>query len=69
MQPGTSSIRWSCGAAESVAQFGVLYALTRTFNDPGSLLEIMLQSSINAIIAVGMTLVAAKAARSSSRRG
>jgi ribose transport system permease protein len=44
-------------AAGSVALFVVFSALTHTFYDPGNLLEIMLQSSINAIIAVGMTLV------------
>lgn len=37
--------------------FVVFSALTSSFYQPANLLEIMLQSSINAIIAVGMTLV------------
>lgn len=37
--------------------FGVFSALTSSFYQVGNLVEVMLQSSINAIIAVGMTLV------------
>ena len=37
--------------------FIVFSALTSTFYQPANLLDIMLQSSINAVIAVGMTLV------------
>lgn len=40
-----------------IALFIVFSALTPTFYQPSNLLDIMLQSSINAVIAVGMTLV------------
>ena len=40
-----------------VALFLVFSALTKTFYQPSNLIDIMLQSSINAVIAVGMTLV------------
>lgn len=47
--------------ASIAAGIGLLFvafsALTSSFYQPANLLEIMLQSSINAIIAVGMTLV------------
>ena len=39
------------------ALFAVFSAMTANFYQPANLLDIMLQSSINAIIAVGMTLV------------
>ncbi len=39
------------------ALFVIFSALTSTFYRPANLLDIMLQSSINAVIAVGMTLV------------
>jgi ribose transport system permease protein len=41
----------------ALALFVVFSALTSTFYQLGNLLDIMLQSSINAVIAVGMTLV------------
>jgi ribose transport system permease protein len=44
-------------AAGAIGLFAVFSLLTSTFYQPGNLLEVMLQSSINAIIAVGMTLV------------
>src|SRR5579883_1751776 len=50
-------IRRASVAIGAVALFLVFSALTSTFYQPGNLLEIMLQSSINAVIAVGMTLV------------
>ncbi|MET0598378.1 MAG: ABC transporter permease [Mesorhizobium sp.] len=40
-----------------VALFVVFSALNATFYQPSNLIDIMLQSSINAVIAVGMTLV------------
>ena len=40
-----------------VALFVVFSLLTKTFYQPSNLIDIMLQSSINAVIAVGMTLV------------
>lgn len=40
-----------------VALFLVFSLLTKTFYQPSNLIDIMLQSSINAVIAVGMTLV------------
>lgn len=51
----------SARSASVAVGFGLLFvvfsALTSTFYQPANLLEIMLQSSINAIIATGMTLV------------
>jgi ribose transport system permease protein len=44
-------------AVGCAALFVVFSALTSTFYQPANLLDIMLQSSINAVIAVGMTLV------------
>nr|MDA8247752.1 ABC transporter permease [Rhodospirillales bacterium] len=44
-------------AAGIAVLFVVFSALTESFYQPSNLLEIMLQSSINAVIAVGMTLV------------
>ena len=40
-----------------VALFAIFSVLTSSFYQPSNLIDIMLQSSINAIIAVGMTLV------------
>ena len=40
-----------------VALFAVFSALTSSFYQPANLIDIMLQSAINAVIAVGMTLV------------
>jgi ribose transport system permease protein len=40
-----------------VALFGIFSILTSSFYQPSNLIDIMLQSSINAVIAVGMTLV------------
>src|SRR5581483_7463836 len=40
-----------------IGLFVVFSALTSTFYQPANLIDIMLQSSINAVIAVGMTLV------------
>src|SRR5581483_5512594 len=40
-----------------IGLFVVFSALTSTFYQLGNLLDIMLQSSINAVIAVGMTLI------------
>jgi ribose transport system permease protein len=50
-------IRRASVAIGAIALFLVFSALTSTFYQPGNLLDIMLQSSINAVIAVGMTLV------------
>ena len=47
-----ASVAFGC-----VALFLVFSALTSTFYQPSNLIDIMLQSSINAVIAVGMTLV------------
>jgi ribose transport system permease protein len=44
-------------AAGCVALFVIFSALTSTFYQPANLLDIMLQSAINAVVAVGMTLV------------
>jgi ribose transport system permease protein len=44
-------------AVGCIGLFVVFSALTSTFYQPANLLDIMLQSSINAVIAVGMTLV------------
>jgi ribose transport system permease protein len=41
----------------SVALFAAFSVLTGSFYQPSNLIDIMLQSSINAVIAVGMTLV------------
>ncbi len=57
---GASRMDWirQAGVATGcIGLFLVFSILTPDFYDPGNLLEIMLQSSINAIIAVGMTLV------------
>ena len=40
-----------------VALFAIFSILTSSFYQPSNLIDIMLQSSINAVIAVGMTLV------------
>ena len=40
-----------------VALFAIFSILTSSFYQPSNLIDIMLQSAINAIIAVGMTLV------------
>ena len=50
-------IRRASVAIGAIALFVVFSALTSTFYQPGNLIDIMLQSSINAVIAVGMTLV------------
>jgi ribose transport system permease protein len=50
-------IRRASVAIGCLALFAVFSALTSTFYQPSNLLDIMLQSSINAVIAVGMTLV------------
>ena len=50
-------IRRASVAMGAIALFLVFSALTPTFYQPGNLVDIMLQSSINAVIAVGMTLV------------
>ena len=50
-------IRRASVAIGCIALFVVFSALTSTFYRPANLLDIMLQSSINAVIAVGMTLV------------
>jgi ribose transport system permease protein len=48
----------SAGVASGcVGLFLIFSILSPSFRDPSNLLEIMLQSSINAVIAVGMTLV------------
>jgi ribose transport system permease protein len=54
------NLEWirSAGVLAGVALlFMVFSALTSSFYDPANLLDILLQSSINAMIAVGMTLV------------
>jgi ribose transport system permease protein len=50
-------IRRASVAIGALALFVVFSSLTSTFYQPGNLVDIMLQSSINAVIAVGMTLV------------
>jgi ribose transport system permease protein len=50
-------VRKASVAIGCVALFVVFSALTSSFYQPANLLDIMLQSSINAVIAVGMTLV------------
>lgn len=50
-------VRQGSVAIGCTALFIVFSALTSSFYQPANLLDIMLQSSINAIIAVGMTLV------------
>ena len=50
-------IRKASVAIGFVVLFVVFSALTSTFYQPANLVDIMLQSSINAVIAVGMTLV------------
>ena len=50
-------IRQAGVAAGCVGLFVIFSALSRTFYQPANLLDILLQSSINAIVAVGMTLV------------
>ena len=50
-------IRRASVAIGCLALFVVFSALTSTFYQPANLIDIMLQSSINAVIAVGMTLV------------
>jgi ribose transport system permease protein len=54
------NLEWvrSAGVLAGVALLFVVFsALTPSFYDPSNLLDILLQSSINAMIAVGMTLV------------
>src|SRR5437868_6008797 len=50
-------IRKASVASGFVVLFAVFSALTSAFYQPANLVDIMLQSSINAVIAVGMTLV------------
>jgi ribose transport system permease protein len=50
-------IRKASVAIGFVVLFAVFSALTSSFYQPSNLIDIMLQSSINAVIAVGMTLV------------
>ena len=50
-------IRKTSVAIGFVVLFAVFSALTSSFYQPANLIDIMLQSSINAVIAVGMTLV------------
>jgi ribose transport system permease protein len=50
-------IRRASVAMGAIALFLAFSAMTSTFYQPGNLIDIMLQSSINAVIAVGMTLV------------
>jgi ribose transport system permease protein len=49
-------LRKASVAIGCVALFLVFSVLTSTFYQPSNLIDIMLQSSINAVIAVGMTL-------------
>ena len=61
-RPGKSGLRFdwirrASVAVGGIALFAVFSVLTSTFYSPANLLDIMLQSSINAVIAVGMTLV------------
>ncbi len=51
------SLRKASVAIGCVALFLVFSLLNSTFYQPSNLIDIMLQSSINAVIAVGMTLV------------
>jgi len=50
-------IRQAGVAAGCVGLFVIFSILKSTFYQPGNLLDILLQSSINAVVAVGMTLV------------
>ena len=50
-------VRQAGVAAGCIGLFVIFSALTRTFYQPANLLDILLQSSINAVVAVGMTLV------------
>jgi ribose transport system permease protein len=50
-------IRQAGVAIGCIGLFVIFSVLTSTFYQPANLLDIMLQSSINAVIAVGMTLV------------
>ena len=50
-------IRQAGVAAGCVGLFVIFSVLKSTFYQPGNLLDILLQSSINAVVAVGMTLV------------
>lgn len=52
-----NSLRNASVAIGCVTLFVVFSALTSTFYQPSNLIDIMLQSSINAMVAVGMTLV------------
>ena len=56
-RPRVELARQAGVAIGCVGLFIVFSALTSTFYQPANLLDIMLQSSINAVIAVGMTLV------------
>src|SRR6266581_2221095 len=51
------TLRKASVAIGCVALFLVFSVLNSTFYQPSNLIDIMLQSSINAVIAVGMTLV------------
>jgi ribose transport system permease protein len=59
-RPRVELARQAGVAIGCVGLFVVFSALTSTFYQPANLLDIMLQSSINAVIAVGMTLVVTK---------
>jgi len=50
-------IRQAGVAAGCIGLFVIFSILKSTFYQPGNLLDILLQSSINAVVAVGMTLV------------
>ena len=51
------ALRKASVAIGCVTLFAVFSVLNATFYQPSNLIDIMLQSSINAVIAVGMTLV------------
>ncbi|MDQ0474890.1 ABC transporter permease [Labrys wisconsinensis] len=54
---GLDRVRKASVAVGCVLLFAVFAALSSSFYQPSNLVEILLQSSINAIVAVGMTLV------------
>ena len=55
--PRMDWIRQAGVAAGCIGLFVIFSILKSTFYQPGNLLDILLQSSINAVVAVGMTLV------------
>lgn len=54
---GGDALRQASTVLACLVLFGIFSALTSSFYQIGNLVEVMLQSAINAIIAIGMTLV------------